>query len=67
MKKLTREEVIDALIDDDMDTTNAIDGQGYLYLILRNGVKGYDNYTSKELEQEYNERLNPEYKISVVK
>lgn len=68
MKTLTRQEAIEALVDDDINTTSAVDGQEYLYNILKSGFKGYDNFTNRELKEEYSERLNPEYeKIKVVK
>ena len=68
MKKIKREVAVEALISDDIDTTSQIDGQEYLYNLLRSGFKGYANYTNKELQAEYNERFwdNPYLKINKV-
>ena len=61
MKKLTRDEIVEALVDDDIDTITGHLEVAYVYDILREGFKGYNNYTNKELKQEYEERLDPDY------
>ncbi len=58
MKNLTRNEVIEKLIDNDIDTILNCGEKEYLYNILKSGMKGYDNYTKEELYQEYKERFN---------
>lgn len=68
MKTLTREEVIEKLIDDDIDIIYSKQATDYISTILREGFCGYNNQTNKQLKQEYNERLNPNSeKIKVVK
>ena len=56
--KKTRNQVIEALIDDDIQIIN--DNPDYIYNILNEGFKGYVNYTNKELKDEFTERLNPD-------
>ena len=54
--KLTwRENAIDALIDDDIDTMKR-DDNWILSGILLGGFKGYANFTDEELEKELVER-----------
>lgn len=50
-----RTEAIDTLINDDMNTVENDDGW-YLSSLLRNGFKGYENYTDEELMNELMER-----------
>ena len=64
MLRLTKEKVVEKLIDDDIDTTSQVDGQEYLYNILKSGFKGYNNYNCKELEEEYHGRFNEEVEIT---
>ena len=59
MKELTRIEVIEKLIDDDIDSFENGFREG-LTNILTKGFKGYENYTDELLEQEYCERLDPD-------
>lgn len=58
MKTLAKEEIIKKLIDDDFDTIMSHYEGGYLYSILSDGFKGYNNYTKKELKYEYEARFN---------
>ena len=60
MKTLTRDEVIEKLIDDDIDTIYSKQATDYIYNILKSGFVGYDKQTNARLEQEYNERLDPD-------
>ena len=60
MKTIQRSEVIDALLDDDLDISSIMDREEYMYDILREGFKGYNKYTNKELKQEYEARIDPE-------
>jgi len=54
-KPTWRENAIDALIDDDIDTDKR-DDNWILSEILLEGFKGYANYTDDELDQELRER-----------
>ncbi len=52
----TREEMIQELIDDDMDSIrngSMRDNDGFIYDAIMNGRKGYNNFTDKELQEEY--------------
>ena len=56
---MTREELIEWLIKDDMETfRQQVEGNDYSYLdmIMRDGFIGYRKQTVKQLRQEYNER-----------
>jgi hypothetical protein len=50
-----REEMINMLIDDDINTFQSSDSW-IISDILRSGFKGYENYTEEELVNEMNER-----------
>lgn len=54
----TREEMIDYLCDNDFDYIMDGDGLGAELLdsYIRNGFKGYEAYSDKELEVEYLQR-----------
>lgn len=49
MKQLTREAVIDALINIRLE----LEDDTLLYDILKEGTKGYDNLSNEELQAEY--------------
>ena len=55
MNNMTREELIEALIEDDFRVIEW--APEFLDSILMNGFKGYGNQTDEELEQEYNDRF----------
>ena len=65
--ELTREEMIETIIDNDFDIVKSGEAEDYLYNILKSGFKGYDKYTNKELLQEYQERTNWENEVKIVK
>lgn len=50
-----REKAIEELVSDDMNTVD-VGAAYYLYNLLRDGFKGYANYTDDELVQELHER-----------
>ena len=52
----TRKEMIEELIDDDMDSIqngSMKENDRFIYDALMNGRKGYNNFTDKELQEEY--------------
>lgn len=52
----TREEMIQELVDDDMQSIqngSYKDNDRFIYDALLNGRKGYNNYTDNELQEEY--------------
>ena len=66
MEKLTREEAINKLIDDDIDsiiTGNQDGDNSYIYNLLNSGHKGYEEYNLIELKEKLYERFEIEYYI----
>lgn len=55
---MTREEIINALVVDMMNTINESRDGWYLSSICENGFIGFANYSDEELAQEYNELIN---------
>ena len=51
-----RDNAIECLIGDDMNTIHETGDPVYLYSLLYSGFKGYQEYTDEELEQELRER-----------
>ena len=52
----TREEMIQELINDDMTSIqdgSMKDNDRFIYDVLMNGRKGYNNFTDEELQEEY--------------
>ena len=61
MKKYTRDQLIEKLIEDDINTQKSSEAADELYNILKNGFRGYDAYTDGELIEEYNTRTDEEW------
>jgi hypothetical protein len=56
---MTRDEMIDSLVDDDLNNVeddSKIDDFYFVETMLRVGFKGYQNFTDAELEEECRER-----------
>ena len=52
----TRKEMIEELVDDDMTSIqdgSMKDNDRFIYDVLMNGRKGYNNFTDEELQEEY--------------
>ena len=52
----TRREMIEELINDDMTSIqdgSMKDNDRFIYDVLMNGRKGYNNFTDEELQEEY--------------
>lgn len=65
-KEMTREQLIELLIDNYIDTIQCDNEQGdqsILYSYLDTGFKGFSNYTDSELIQEYKELYQLDIKI----
>jgi hypothetical protein len=65
-KEMTREQLIEVLINNYIDTIQCDNEQGdqsILYSYLDNGFKGFSNYTNDELIQEYTELYQTDIKI----
>lgn len=58
--KITREKLIEKLIDDDLDTVLSGDANELFSNWRREGFCGYNNQSNDELIQEYIERLDPD-------
>jgi len=56
METLNREQIVEKLIDDDLDTILAHYDIGQISLMLRDGFVGYNNQSNEELILEYQER-----------
>lgn len=63
-KLLPRNEIIKALVNDDMDITNAREGFRYLHDMLHKGFKGYDNYTNEELAKVYFKKFDEKIRVT---
>ena len=55
--EMTREELIEILLDDDFDAIVNQYCTDYLYNILRLGFVGYEKMTNEQLIQEYYNRM----------
>jgi len=55
---MSRGEIIDRLIEDDIDTLRQGNDIGIYYFYFREGFCGYEKYDNQELKQEYLERIN---------
>jgi hypothetical protein len=61
VKVLTRQEAIDKLVENDMDTIHSEHQQGddsYVAALLEYGHKGYADYSNEELASELKERFD---------
>lgn len=56
---MSREQMVDRLVSDDMSTILTEGYDDYLYSMLLSGFKGYDNMSDQELISELNERDIP--------
>ena len=64
MKTMTRESVINELVDDEMDTCRSEDGRDYLEAIVRRGIVGFEFLSDDDLVQVYWERFEEEVEIN---
>ena len=61
MEMIKRQEAIDKLVDDDIDsiiTGNQDGDNSYVAALLEHGHKGYKEYTNDQLTSELNERFD---------
>jgi hypothetical protein len=63
MIKINKEDLIDKLINDDIDTIIERYSISYLADILRDGFCGYSNYTDKQLIEEGQDRFEEEIQL----
>jgi hypothetical protein len=58
VEKLTRDEIISILLEDDLDYGDIYGFKSFISAILLDGFIGYLKETDQELQDEYNERRN---------
>lgn len=66
MKKLRREQIEEALLDNECNTISqmvANNDLSYVHAIFYSGFKGYAHFTDEELIDEYKEQLNEEVEL----
>ena len=59
-EEVTREELIERLIDDDINIIYSGDMNDYLYYILNDGFCGYKKYPNNDLIRNYYDRIDPD-------
>ena len=63
MKKMTREELIDFMVEDELDTMSMEDLVYNFEYAMKNGTRGYSEYSNEELENEYALAMDEEVQI----
>lgn len=63
MKKMTREELIDFMVEDELDTMSMEDLVYNFEHAMKNGTRGYSEYSNEELENEYALAMDEEVQI----
>jgi hypothetical protein len=58
VEKLTRDEIISILLEDDLDYGDIYGFKSFISAILLDGFYGYKKYNEQEIREEYNERRN---------
>ena len=59
-EEVTREELIERIIDDNVNTILSGDMNDWLDSILNNGFDGYKNYSNSNLIREYYDLIDPD-------
>ena len=63
MKKMTREELIDFMVEDEIDTMSMDVVICSLEYAIKNGTRGYSEYSNEELENAYALAMDEEVQI----
>lgn len=63
MRKMTREELIDFMVEDGLDTMNMEDLMYSFKYCMRHGTRGYAEYSNEELEHEYALAMDEEVQV----
>lgn len=63
MKKMTREELVDFMVEDEIDTMSMDDLVCNFEDAIKFGTRGYSEYSNEELENAYALAMNEEVKI----
>ena len=67
MKKMTREELVDFMVGDELDTMSVEDLVYNFENAIKSGTRGYSEYSDKELEEAYLLAMDEEVRIVEVK
>ena len=67
MKKMTREELVDFMVEDEVDTISMEDLVYNFEHAVKFGTRGYSEYSNKELEEAYLLAMDEEVRIVEVK
>jgi hypothetical protein len=59
-EEITKEDLIERLIDDDLNIIYSGDANDYIYNILKSGFCGYDKYPNNDLTRDYYDRIDPD-------
>lgn len=63
MKKMTREELIDFMVEDELDTMSMDDMAYNFEYAMKHGTRGYSEYSNEELENAYVMAMDEEVQI----
>ena len=63
MKKMTREELVDFMVEDEIDTMSMDDLVCNFEDAIKNGTRGYSEYSNEELENAYALAMDEEVQI----
>ena len=63
MKKMTREELVDFMVEDEIDTMSMDDMAYNFEYFMKHGTRGYSEYSNEELENAYALAMDEEVQI----
>lgn len=63
MRKMTREELIDFMVEDELDTMNMEDLMYNFTYAMKHGTRGYAEYSNEELEHAYSLAMDEEVQV----
>lgn len=63
MKKMTREELIDFMVEDELDMMSMEDLAYNFEYAMKHGTRGYSEYSNEELENAYSLAMDDEVQI----
>ena len=63
MKKMTREELIDFMVEDELDMMSMEDLVYNFEYAMKNGTRGYSEYSNEELENAYAMAMDEEVQV----
>lgn len=63
MKKMTREELVDFMVEDELDTMSMEDLVYNFEYAMKHGTRGYSEYSNEELEKAYLLAMDEEVQV----